>query len=104
MLRWIVLLFGFMLLLFGFAVKGGLGFSEGPENSARVPFLIAGAVLVICVLGERWRYRRRPPSGKHWQPTGERFEDPETGLTMEVLYDPQSGERHYQPVRQPPEQ
>jgi|GEM_PF-617754 len=40
MLRWIVLLFGFMLLLFGF----------------------------------------------------------------EVLYDPQSGERHYQPVRQPPEQ
>ena len=60
------------------------------------PFLIWGAIVVIAVLCERWRYRRIELSkGGQWQPTGECFEDTETGQTIEVLYDPVSGERRY---------
>jgi len=63
---------------------------------AYLPFLIWGSLLVIAVLFERWRYR---PKGhdhdRQWQQTNERFEDPETGQTMEVHYDPVSGERRY---------
>jgi hypothetical protein len=56
---------------------------------------------VLGILGtafERWRYRKRPPPAARWEPTGERFEDPATGEVMEVLYDPVSGERRYEPV------
>ncbi len=62
-----------------------------------LPFLIWGCILVIVVLCERWRYRRKGHDrhGSQWQPTGERFEDTETGQTVEVHYDPVSGERRY---------
>jgi membrane protein implicated in regulation of membrane protease activity len=60
------------------------------------PFLIWGSVLVIAVLCERWRYRRKEHDREgQWQRTGEIFEDPETGQTVEVHYDPVSGERRY---------
>ena len=67
-----------------------------------LPAAIWGAVLVVALLCERWRYRRieHPPAG-NWQRTGERFEDPETGQIVEVLYDPTSGERRYAPVSAP---
>lgn len=55
-----------------------------------------GRIVVIAVLFERRRYRRIEHSkGGQWQPTGECFQDPETGQTVEVLYDPVSGERRY---------
>jgi membrane protein implicated in regulation of membrane protease activity len=61
-----------------------------------LPFLIWGSLLVVAVLFERWRYRRNEQNhDRQWQPTGEIFEDPETGQTMEVHYDPVSGERRY---------
>lgn len=60
------------------------------------PFLIWGVILVIAVLFERWRYRHNEHiHDRQWQVTGEIFEDPETGQTMEVHYDPVSGERRY---------
>lgn len=62
----------------------------------------AGVVLVIGTMFER-RYRSaaaRP--GAAWQPTGERFEDPRSGRTVAVLYDPASGERRYVEDPQPP--
>jgi hypothetical protein len=55
-----------------------------------------GALIVLGTVFERWRYRphdSRPGVG--WQPTGERFEDPQSGRTLQVFYDPQSGERRY---------
>ncbi|MGO9377555.1 MAG: hypothetical protein ACLP29_03255 [Dissulfurispiraceae bacterium] len=63
------------------------------------PALTFGAIVVIAVLCERWRYHRieHCVSGQ-WQRTGECFEDPETGQTVEVLYDPISGERRYAPA------
>jgi hypothetical protein len=33
-----------------------------------------------------------------WQPTGERFVDEETGQPVQVLMDPLTGERRYEPM------
>ena len=55
-----------------------------------------GAVIVLAISFERWRYRpndARPGVG--WEPTGERFEDPQSGETLQVFYDRRSGERRY---------
>jgi uncharacterized protein (DUF58 family) len=60
-------------------------------------FLALGLVLLLATLFERWRYRpvakERPDGG--WQSTRERFIDPSTGATIEVLFNPETGERHY---------
>lgn len=84
------------LLIFGLAltVTGLVLLILG--KCAYQPFLIWGSILVITVLCERWRYRRKEHSiDSQWQRTGESFEDPETGQTLEVHYDPVSGERRY---------
>jgi hypothetical protein len=55
-----------------------------------------GGLIVLGTVFERWRYRAnnaRPDAD--WQPTGERFEDPQTGKTVQVFYDSRSGERRY---------
>ena len=57
-----------------------------------------GVLGILGTVFERWRYHKRPPPAARWEPTGERFEDPATGEAMEVLYDPVSGERRYEPV------
>ncbi len=54
------------------------------------------AVLLAALFFERWRYRPRIDRSKgRWQRTGERFVDPSTGRTTEVLYNPDTGERDY---------
>jgi len=54
------------------------------------------ALIVVGTVFERWRYRPgSAPAGADWQPTGERFEDPQTGKTVQVFYDPRSGQRRY---------
>ena len=64
-----------------------------------IQMLVAGVVMLLAVLFERWRYRnRQAEAGGNWQQTGERFVDPESGKEVEVLYDPQSGERRYREV------
>jgi len=67
-------------------------------REAGPPFLWALALL-ICILFERWTYTKPPVDGPQWQKTGEQFIDPATGEAMEVLYDPQTGERQYRPVQ-----
>jgi len=90
MLRSGLLVFGLGLSVIGLVLLISHGALSGQ------PFLIWGAIVVIAVLFERWRYRRLDDSGGvQWQRTGESFEDPETGETVEVLYDPASGERRY---------
>ena len=62
-----------------------------------LPMTIWGAVLLAAVLFERWRYRASSPGRPDaWQPTGERFIDPESGRPMRVLYNPSTGERRYE--------
>ncbi|HEX5954270.1 MAG TPA: hypothetical protein VFY94_13935 [Rhodanobacteraceae bacterium] len=61
-------------------------------------YVVGGALLLIVALAiERWRYKPIRVAGPdpHWTDTGERFVDPETGLTTAVYFDPASGERHY---------
>jgi hypothetical protein len=55
-----------------------------------------GLLVFFGTLFERWRYRRiETRSGGRWQETGERFIDPSTGVPVEVMFDPATGERRY---------
>ena len=93
MLRTAVLLFGF-----GALALGGYLCTQGVAHGG-IQVLVGGAIFVIGTLFERWRYNNKNASSEgDWQVTGERFVDPETGKNMEVLYDPQSGERRYQEI------
>lgn len=68
------------------------------RGRAFVPQLIAGAVVLGAAVGfEQWRYKRVGPHRiePHWQDTGERFIDPETGQSTAVYFDPRTAERHY---------
>ena len=55
-----------------------------------------GLVLLVGTLFERWRYQHteQRPEGQ-WKTTGERFLDPTTGDSVEVLFDPRTGDRRY---------
>jgi hypothetical protein len=74
---------GFGLIVFGVPVPGWQAF-------------ITGGILVVGTLFERWRYRRigALPKG-NWQSTGEKFIDPSSGVPVEVMFDPSTGERRY---------
>lgn len=62
------------------------------------PFAIWGCFIAAAVLAERWRYRsRNAAESGDWQKTEERFVDPESGQTVQVLYNPRTGERRYEP-------
>src|SRR5579864_8121681 len=54
----------------------------------------AGIVPMLGLAIERSRYHPDSEAGD-WEPTGERFIDPGSGHLVEVLYNPQSGERLY---------
>lgn len=91
MLRIAVAVIAFALLLGGFAARAaGL--------PAAMPLLIWGAVLLLAAVFERWRYRPHTSQAGGWQPTDERFIDPQSGQAMQVLYNPHSGERRYIPI------
>jgi hypothetical protein len=86
-----------LLLLFAaaLALTGVIFFIRGLAGPGAYALGLAG-LLVLGTAFERWRYQPKnahPAAG--WQPTGERFEDPETGRTVQVYYDPQSGARRY---------
>lgn len=101
------------------AILGGLVLVvAGP---ASVPgglwIFVVGAVLVLVPLVERQRYRSAaaepsnltpgPGGGEspdtpiepRFQLTNERFVDPTTGVSMQVLVDPLTGERRYRAER-----
>jgi len=90
MLRILVLVFAAALAIAGLILLScGVA---GPGAYA----LGLGGLIGLGTAFERWRYRphhSRPQAG--WEPTSERFEDPETGRTVQVYYDPRSGERRY---------
>ena len=84
------------LLLFAgaLALTGMILLIRGLPGGAQA--LGLGGLIVLGTVFERWRYR--PPDARpvtRWEPTGERFEDPQTGQIMQVYYDPASGQRRY---------
>ena len=87
-----------LLLIVALAVGAlGLGARLAGHRDA-TPFAIWGCMIAAAVLVERWRYNkaRSATDGNGWQKTEERFVDPESGQTMQVLYNPRSGERRYE--------
>ena len=67
-----------------------LGYGQG------CPMTLWGLLLLASVWFERWRYVRRAEAmAGPWEKNGERFIDPETGKTKQVLYNPETGERRY---------
>jgi hypothetical protein len=89
MLRTVVQVIGVVLALIGaWLIIAGTG--TGWQA------LIFGLVLFAAVRFERWRIKPSPSGSAHeWQATGERFEDPGTGRTVQVEYNPATGERRY---------
>jgi hypothetical protein len=93
MLRATVLVLGII-----FAVTGAILWLVGVVVPG-IQALILGALAVIGLVFERWRYHNKNASKDgDWQPTGERFVDPESGQIVQVLYDSRSGERRYTPL------
>ncbi len=88
-----------MLLIVALAV-GAIGLATrlaGHQDAT--PFALWGCVIAAAVLLERWRYRSRSAvEGGDWQKTEERFVDPESGQATQVLYNPRTGERRYEPA------
>lgn len=96
MLRTLLLVFAGAL-----ALTGMILLMRGVPGGAQAFGL--GVVIVLGTVFERWRYHpRHARPGTRWEPTGERFEDPETGRTVQVFYDPGSGERRYVSDPEPP--
>ena len=89
MLRMVVLALG------GIAVAAGVLIVATGARGPGIYLMCVGTAIILGTAFERWRYRTRPPSAARWERTGERFEDPATGETMEVHYDRASGERRY---------
>jgi len=90
MLRAIVLAFGIIAV-----AAGALLVRAGVPLGPRIYLICIGTAIILGTAFERWRYHNAPPAAAHWERTGERFEDPATGETMEVHYDRASGERRY---------
>lgn len=80
----------------------GAGLLLAGAHGPGIPLLVLGVLVAMGTVLESRRYRKTPPAGARWEPTGERFEDPTTGQHMEVLYDPVSGERRYVPSTERP--
>jgi hypothetical protein len=56
------------------------------------------AVVLVWAFFRKGGYKRDPltaPPGPGWVRTEERFVDPSSGETLEVWFDPKSGERAY---------
>jgi hypothetical protein len=89
MLRTMVFIVALVVGLVGAGARLA-GHAEG------TPAALWGGFIAAAMLVERWRYRDAgtPPDGD-WQKTEERFVDPESGRTMQVFYNPRTGERRY---------
>jgi len=91
MLRKVLLSCGALLLLGGLAIvlMGRVLAGLGPAG--------LGAVLLLALLFERRGYKpivdKRP--APDWEPTGERYLDPGSGVPVEVYFQPATGKRVY---------
>ncbi len=90
-MRRIVIGLGLLYLL----VAGILWFA-GLQSLFLVWLVLNGVLILVAVLGERWRYRPRVDRRRgRWQATGEHFVDPASGRLIDVYYNPDTGERDY---------
>lgn len=83
------------------AVAGVILLVRGQLGAGAYALGLGGLIVLGTVFEGRYRPRNTRPEAR-WEPTGERFEDPQTGKTVQVLYDRGSGERRYVSDSQPP--
>jgi hypothetical protein len=89
-LRAVVLGLGILLLTAGVV---GLTLNGGPAMLAPLTF---GVLLLLGTVFEPHYKRNQPnPPNDGFTPTGERFQDPTQGNTVEVWYNKATGERRY---------
>jgi len=76
---------------------GAVGLVTGLFYPAALWMLGTGAILVIGIAYERVRYKPIAKSrpGPGWERTSERFVDDESGNTVTVYIQPDTGERMY---------
>ena len=82
------------------AIFGGLAALAYGEAVAGLWAAVGGGVLLAAALFEEGRYRARgdePERPGGLQPTGEVFVDPATGERIRVWFDPNTGNRRYEP-------
>ena len=60
--------------------------------------LVLGCLLLLATLFERHYRSKSMAATGNWQKTGERFRDPSTGKTVDVYYNPSTGERSYRDI------
>ena len=89
MLRTLLLVFAGAL-----ALTGVILLARGQLGAGAYTLGLGGLIVLGTVFEGRYRPGNARAEGR-WQPTGERFEDPQTGKTVQVFYDPGSGERRY---------
>ncbi|MGA3400862.1 MAG: hypothetical protein ABSC95_16715 [Acetobacteraceae bacterium] len=91
MLRTVLLWCGGLLLLGGVTVAL---VCHSPAGLGPAGF---GAILLLAIRFERRGYKRIVDGvpGADWQPTGERFLDPNSELPVDVYFQPATGKRVY---------
>jgi hypothetical protein len=92
MLRTIVIGFGMALLV----TAAWIVLAQRAPWPAALEYAIFGVLILIGTFLEG-HYRSRRDAGSNWQATGERFIDPTTGTLTNVRYNPQTGQRSYEP-------
>jgi len=83
---------GFAVVVLVFCVLA----SAAGETAAWVP-IIWCVIVVAGIVFERYRYKPLEPGvpGAGWERTGERFVDDDTGRTVTVYLQKETGERQY---------
>ena len=75
---------------------GVCGIALWAVGGGPVLLIIGGVVLVTAVLEPIYgQFVGRPPVGGRWQPTDEKFVDPDSNQLVTVWYNPATGERRY---------
>lgn len=75
---------------------GVCGIALWAVGGGPVLLIVGAVVLVTAVLEPIYGHIvRRPPVGGRWQPTDEKFVDPESNQLVTVWYNPATGERRY---------
>jgi hypothetical protein len=79
-----------------YLVAAGIVVSVKASQALLIYLLVAGVLVIVGVLTMGGRYKPDVDRERgYWQMTGERFRDPASGHTMEVRFNPVTGERDY---------
>lgn len=91
------------LVLAGIAAAGGVLLLAGTGDGGGFPLFLFAALIVLGTVFDAGYLAPRRGTRGAWQLTGEREIDHQSGVLLEVWYDPVTGERRYLPMGQRPD-